>query len=73
MESRASEAILVGQAGGGYLLFNPSTKRYITRRDVRFDDNNFPLLRRVLSAYMSLIISPRRAVIEALSGPRTGD
>jgi len=66
MESRASEAILVGHAGGGYLLFNPSTKRCITRRDVRFNDDILPLLRRVLSAHMSSTISSRRAVIQAL-------
>ena len=65
LESRALEGVYVGVAGGGYYIFNPITKRAITRRDVRFVDNEFPLIN---TAVLAASISPRREAFNALNG-----
>ena len=67
LDSRASEGIYVGSTSGGFLIFNPVTKRIITRRDVKIISDEFPLLRSIQHAIYS--ISPRREALNALHGP----
>ena len=59
LKSKVSEAIYVGQSGGGHQLFNPATRRTITRRDVRFIEDDFPLLRGLTVVAVTARTSPR--------------
>jgi hypothetical protein len=72
LQPRASEAVYVGPGGGGHKLFNPVTKRIITRRDIRFLENEFPLTQAAATVFTALA-SPRRAALDALNGPQADD
>ena len=71
LDSRATLGVYIGHAHGGHRLFNPATKRVITRRDARFRDDIYPLL--VNTSVLAISASPKRAAIEALHGPRASD
>ena len=73
LEAKASEAVYVGYANGGHQLFNPASKRVITRRDVKFLEEEFPLIHLAPSVMSATLVSPRRAAREALSGLRADE
>jgi len=58
----------VGSTGGGFLIFNPVTKRVITRRDIKIINDEFPLLKSIQHAATSSL-SPRRKALNTLNGP----
>ena len=68
LDSRATVGVYVGHVRGGHKLYNPATKRVIIRRDARFRDDIYPLL--VNTSVLAVSASPRRAVTEALNGPK---
>jgi len=68
LDSRATIGVYLGHVHGGHRLYNPTTKRVVIRRDARFRDDIYPLL--VDTSVLTVSASPRRAVTEALNGPK---
>ncbi|POS82500.1 hypothetical protein EPUL_006648, partial [Erysiphe pulchra] len=67
LNSKAKEGIYVGtQFYGGYVILNPQSDRVIVRRDIRVNENLFPLQQRILS----LQVFNRKIIQNALNGPR---
>jgi len=68
LDSRATIGVYLGHVRGGHRLYNPVTKRVVIRRDAKFRDDIYPLL--VNTSVLTVSASPRRAVTEALNGPK---
>ena len=69
LKSKAREGIYVGcEFSSGHIILSPNTQRTVVRRDVRFQENSFPLRLQVHALH-----STRQVIKTALSGPRAND
>lgn len=67
LNSKAKGGIYVGtQFSGGHVILNPQSDKVIVRRDIRVNENLFPLQQRILS----LQAFNRKIIQDALNGPK---
>ena len=68
LQPKASAGIYVRTAGGGFTVLNPQSGRTVIRRDVRFQEFDFPLVTKV--TVLTVTSTHHRIVHDALNGPK---